>query len=334
MSSAIRKGRRVPFGVVGVMVLVSLSYAAGSVAAPCEDVQLTGLQVFTLNLLFSQFDTRDTSLERVAAFIAEHQVHVILLQEVVGGVVAGTQDSSEDLRDKLAARGAPYALRSRYETGVPGILVVKNAILSRCPILFSLAEPLSIAHEDIGDFPVPIRRQVTMVRISIPQIGNINVYNTHLCADCIPEDRRRQVEELLAFLNRVEGFFGADQPLILGGDFNIDLHTTEHVTQEAYELLLANALVDTYAEVHGCTNCCSPEEGFEGCTLSLPNNPLGGGRTPKRTDYILSRPGQLSPTTSSVVFNNPHEGDVVSDHAGVLTTLAVTNGDISLVAVR
>jgi endonuclease/exonuclease/phosphatase family metal-dependent hydrolase len=101
-----------------MLVVVALSYAAGSVAAPCEDVQLTELQVFTLNLLFSQFDTRDTSLERVAAFIAAHQVHVILLQEVVGGVVAGTQDSSEDLRDKLAARGAPYALRPQLSDRV------------------------------------------------------------------------------------------------------------------------------------------------------------------------------------------------------------------------
>jgi maltose 6'-phosphate phosphatase len=281
MSSAMRKGRRVPFGVIGIMVY--LSCAAVGVAAPCEDVQQKGLQVLTLNLLFSQFDTREESLERVADFIADHQVHLVLLQEVVGGVLAGTQDSSQDLRDKLVDLGISYELRSRYETGVPGILVVNNAILSRCPILFSLARTLSIAQEDTGDVTIPVRRQVTMVRIRIPRVGKINVYNTHLCADCVPADRLRQVEELLEFLNTVEGMFGADKPLILGGDFNINLNTPDEAPQRAYDLL-TSALVDTYAEVNSCTTCCSDAEGFAGCTFGIPGNPFGG------------RPGSCSTT--------------------------------------
>lgn len=337
MSSAMRRGRRIPLGVVGVMVFAYLSCATSAMAVSCEDVQEDGLlRVLTLNLLFSQFDTRDESLEKVAAFIAQQNVHLVLLQEVVGGLLSGTQDSSQDLQNKLEDLDVLYERRSRYETGVSGILVVKNAILSRCDILFSLVKTLSFANEDTGDFTIPVRRQVTMVRIRIPHIGNINVYNTHLCADCVPEDRQEQVEELLEFLNTVEGFFGGDDPLILGGDFNIDLNTPAEAPQSAYDLL-TNALVDTYAEVNGCTDCCSISdiemERFDDCTFGFPDNPFGG-KTPKRIDYIFSRQGQWSPNDSKVVFNDPAEGDVVSDHAGVLTEFNVFDGAIPLVALR
>jgi maltose 6'-phosphate phosphatase len=305
-------------------------------AASCENVH-DGLRVLTLNLLFSQFETRDENLERVADFIAaqsrsQQQVHLILLQEVVGGLLAGTEDSSQDLRDKLAERGELYELRSRYETGVPGILVVKNAILSSCPILFSLAKTLSIANEDTGDFTIPVRRQVTMVRIRIPHIGNINVYNTHLCADCMPADRLHQVKELLEFLNTIEGLFGADDPLILGGDFNIDLNTPDEAPQDAYALLIENRLVDTYAEANDCTNCCSTSniERFDGCTSGI----FDDSGTPKRIDYIFIREEQWSITESKVVFNNSTNGGEVSNHAGVLTTLNVPKGAAPLVALR
>ena len=133
MSSAMRKGRRVPFGVVGVMVFAYLSCATLVGAVPCEDIKQGGfLRVLTLNLLFSELEQRDRRLDRIADFIDratqdKQEVHLILLQEVAGGLLAGTQDSSQDLHDKLAERGESYELRSRYETGVPGILVVKNA---------------------------------------------------------------------------------------------------------------------------------------------------------------------------------------------------------------
>jgi hypothetical protein len=62
MSSAMRKGRRVPLGVVGVMVFAALSCSTSVMAASCENVH-DGLRVLTLNLLFSQFETRDENLE-------------------------------------------------------------------------------------------------------------------------------------------------------------------------------------------------------------------------------------------------------------------------------
>jgi maltose 6'-phosphate phosphatase len=175
-----------------------------------------------------------------------------------------------------------------------------------------------------------------MVRIRIPRVGKINVYNTHLCADCVPEDRQEQVEELLEFLNAIEGFFGGDDPLILGGDFNIDLNAADEATQSAYELL-TSALVDTYAEKNGCTDCCSISDiemgRFDDCTFGFPDNPFGG-RTPKRIDYIFSRKGQWSPNESRVVFNNPAEGDVVSTMQVFLQSSTCLMGLYPLVALR
>jgi maltose 6'-phosphate phosphatase len=148
------------------MVYLSHLFIVSFATAQCQDVAQTGqLRVLTLNLLFSEFEQRDLRLQRVAAFIAQEDVHLILLQEVVGGLAADTQDSSQDLQALLTGQGLAFERQSSFETGVPGILEVKNAILSRCPILFSHSQTLSIVHEQTGGFGILVRREVSMVRI-------------------------------------------------------------------------------------------------------------------------------------------------------------------------
>jgi len=55
------------------------------------------LNILTINLLFSETETRDNRLKTIAEWVANHSVDVVLLQEVVAGFLAGTDNSAEDL---------------------------------------------------------------------------------------------------------------------------------------------------------------------------------------------------------------------------------------------
>jgi len=93
----------------------------------------------TLNLLFSEVKDRELRLERIADFVAQQArlappepVDVILLNEVVGGFLSKTFNSSHDLKQLLAQRG--FKLFSQFQTRqwASGNPFVGNAILSRC----------------------------------------------------------------------------------------------------------------------------------------------------------------------------------------------------------
>ena len=101
----------------------------------------------TINLLFSEIENRDDRLDIIASFAAENNIHVIMLQEVVGGLLVGTNNSAKDLQNLLEGYGKNYNLKTAFETGLPGLLAVANSILSRCEIKFSLVKRLSRASE-------------------------------------------------------------------------------------------------------------------------------------------------------------------------------------------
>ena len=82
-----------------------------------------------------------------------------------------------------------------------------NAILSRHRILFTVAKTLPfVTEEPFEGFEIPLRRKVMMSRIKIPGLGNINVYNTHLCAFCDPNERWAQAQVLFQFKLQPEFF--------------------------------------------------------------------------------------------------------------------------------
>jgi len=96
-------------------------------------------------------------------------------------------------------------------------------VLSRCEIEFSLVTRLPLTSElEFDGQVIPISRNVIMARLKIPEQGNINIYDTHLCARCEIEEREEQLDELLEFVNRMEMNMPGDNPSVLGGDFNSD----------------------------------------------------------------------------------------------------------------
>lgn len=134
-----------------------------------------------------------------------------------------------DLKRLLAKKGMEYNLSYRLANGLPGILTVGNAISSCCKIIFTISKTLPfVSEEPFEGFEIPLKREVMVSRIKIPNFGKINIYNTHLCAFCDPMERLQQTQVLLDFIRTVEKFIWWDEnPVILGGDFNINLNITE-----------------------------------------------------------------------------------------------------------
>ena len=105
-----------------ILFLISPPFSfARSLMAKCNDVATRGyINVLTINLLFSEMEDRESRLEEIADFIkdktkAGDPIDVVLLQEVVGGALAETSNSSMDLNKLLAARGLSYNLNYQFK---------------------------------------------------------------------------------------------------------------------------------------------------------------------------------------------------------------------------
>jgi maltose 6'-phosphate phosphatase len=318
---------------LALLILMANFSLALSWQAQCPDVMERGhLNVLTINLLFSEVENREDRLTIIADFMEEQEregepIDFVLLQEVVEGPLSGTGNSALDLKNLLAERGLGYNLRYRLANGIPGILTVGNAILSRCKIIFTISKTLPfVTEEPFEGFEIPLRRKVMMSRVKIPGFGKINVYNTHLCAFCAPiAERLKQAKVLMDFIEDVEDFIWWDKnPVILGGDFNANLNNLGEIF--VYALITNKGFVDTYATHNDCFSCCiEEEERFAGCTWGVPGNPYAFNPSTwqreeaKRIDYIFIRGKRIRTQDSFVVFNS--HPDWVSDHSGVLTRI-------------
>lgn len=314
-------------GLVALLFLLSPTKVAWSQDAACNDVAERGhLTVLTINLLFSEIETRPQRLADIAAFAAAGEVDLILLQEVVGGALAKTASSARDLQRLLRGQGLVFELRSATEVALPGLLSVGNATLSRCDIVFKLVKLLPPAPEaEIGGQVIELLRNVLMTRIDVPGFGRINAYNTHLCAFCPGGERETQLEQLLEFVNDVERFLPGEDPIVLGGDFNLDIFRDNGAERPLYDSILAEGFTDAYAAAAADPLeelCEDPTVPDEHCTFGA--SALSVGSNARRIDYIFTKNfGQV--LFADVVFNPLVDAGepTVSDHSGVVVRVAL-----------
>lgn len=336
-------------GLLAGLLLAAVPFS-GARAADCNDLDGRGYaQILSLNLLFSEVAQRGARFQAIADFLAglEDPVDFILLQEVVGGALVGTDNSAEDLRDLIEAEtGEDYELRTVFEAGLPGVLATANAILSRCDIRFHFTRFLPLTSEtiELGDLSIPISRNVMMVRVKVPGFGRLNLYNTHLCAgDCTIPELAEQAESAVDFVNDVERFFSffRRRPHILGGDFNQDNFrgsgTPGVFGPELFiydNIVLGEGFQDAYAEGVAapleqlCENEDLPDEH---CTVGV--SALNGNNA-RRIDYLFAR--GFGPVIDGWVVFNPEApgglGPTVSDHAGVLVRVNLPGSNVTLTA--
>jgi maltose 6'-phosphate phosphatase len=231
-------------------------------------------------------------------------VDVLLLQEAAGGLLVKTENSARDLQAILNHHYAlDYRLSTAYATGVPGILTIFNATLSRCAITTSLWRLLPPATElEFQGHAIPVTRSVLMTRLQVPGVGPINVYNTHLCAACEAAERLEQAHTLVYFVQQVEARAPRATAIILRGDCNTDLAHAAPPDEALYRLITAEGPIpfeDSYAVANGAGNPASPrwcirhDNGAidlpEGCTIDVSaiRDPFGGKPEPARLDDLF-----------------------------------------------
>ncbi|MEQ1778041.1 MAG: endonuclease/exonuclease/phosphatase family protein [Nitrosomonas sp.] len=292
----------------------------------CGDVaNRNHLNILSINLLFSEVETREKRLDAIAEFAAKTPVDVILLQEVAGGTLVHTMNSAQDLQEKLRARMHEYDLYTAFEVGLPGVLGVANAILSRCEIDYRVTKRLPHATElKFQGHDIKLPRNVMMTRINIPNSKQLNIYNTHLCAACTQEEFSEQLDVMLPFISKLEASFPPGNFAILGGDFNIDrFRTTPFVERPFYDRIIHAGFFDAYAQNRSLENlCANAKQPDTHCTVEV--STLDAGGSARRVDYIFMNQAK-NVRESRVVFNtliDPSQPSV-SDHAGVFISVAL-----------
>ena len=310
------------------ILLLSSNVSAGwwNTGPECDDVSGRGyLKVLTFNILFlsESYDVR-TRLEPLAAFLNDQNppVDVIFLQEVVGGSLALSEftNSARILKDMLSDE---YNLKTAFEVGIPGVFYTGNSILSRCEIKFSVVKRLPRESEiEILGQVIKLPRNVQMARLKIPDFGKFNAYNTHLCAFCNADERGDQLDVLFNFMDTVENFIPGTNPILLAGDFNIDIFTNDTVDSIRYGnlyhwIVSSEGFDDAYAELISGPLC---DDLDVHCTFGAANTFFDGD--PGRIDYIFKK--RFGDTYNAQVIFNSEVGDVsapVSDHSGVLVEI-------------
>ena len=312
-----------------ILLLTGCAKSGGGGNEPrvqCDDVaDRNYLNVLSINLLFKEIETRDQRLEAVAEFAEKTPVDVILLQEVVGGALVQTENSAEDLQKKLRARNREYDLYTAFEIGLPGLIGVANAILSRCEIDFRTTKRLPHATElNFRGHDIKLPRNVMMTRINIPNSKKLNIYNTHLCAACTAEQLSAQLDVLLPFIGEMEASFPSGNFAMLGGDFNIDRFRVNPFEERPFYDKIVNAgFIDSYAQNRPLESLCTNTEQADAhCTVGVSTLDLGGSA--RRIDYIFMNQ-MKNVRESRVVFNNLVDSSQksVSDHAGVFISVAL-----------
>lgn len=293
--------------------------------AACPDVATSGtLNLMTINLLFSEVEERDERLETIAGFVADNRIDVVLLQEVVSGTLVDTKSSARDLQDILADEHAlSYDLRTAFEAGIPGLLLVGNATLSRCEILFRRVRHLPKASElEIRGRAFGLLRNVLMIRLALPDFGELSVYNTHLCARCPVTERDEQLAAALDFIGEVEDTLPGSDPVVFGGDFNIDIFRDDGVERPLYDRIIESGVIDTAAALEDLEQLCEdPDAPDEHCTVNVSGL---NGTNGRRIDYLFVK--RLGEVQSNRAVFNPRvdpEQPTVSDHAAVVTSIAL-----------
>jgi len=305
--------------------------------ARCDNVAARGhINFLDINVLFSEVESMDKRFEHIADFAAVNNVDVILLQEIVGGSLAETSNSAQDLRAILRIKhDLDFNISTAWEIGEPKIFSSANAILSRCEFLDAQVEPLPRVSESpirVGaeKKAISLRRNLQLAHLEIPERGKINVYNTHLCARCDKEGRVKQLEGLLELINSLEIDMPGDYPSVLGGDFNFDRFDNQGAEKFMWEKVINNGFIDAYADFiisnsggqETLDTLCEDEDNAdEHCTVGVSEL---DGHNARRVDYIFAKSPAII-RAARVVFNDLVNTDepTVSDHAGVFISLEV-----------
>lgn len=209
--------------------------------------------------------------------------------------------------DGIAAQGIPNA-------EINGRLTMRDVILARHGAGVQTwneqgANFNTLLEVPILGTPLPIARGWTATDAKVRGSHPFRFVNTHLEA-FHPLIRQAQAAELVA----PGGPATSDRPVVLVGDLNSDDDTVEGADRLAYELLLANGMVNRSTDdpLSCCLNASEIGE-FDGGSVADFDH---------QVDHIMTRdPGNVKLRSSTVTGLFPVNGFWNSDHAGVFSAL-------------
>jgi maltose 6'-phosphate phosphatase len=292
--------------------------------AQCADIAQKGyVSILDLNVCYTEVVNLEKNFRHIADFVAQNDVDIILLQEVVGSEITGMDNSAIELRKiLLKEHNMRFSATTAWDLGISNFFIDGNAILSRCEIAKTDIKKISTPG-NIGKKQVALSRNVHLAVVSIPGYGNLNVYNTHLCARCKKSERESQLERALSWIEKTNA---GSRLAIFGGDMNFDRIINSGTEAFMWEKIIAAGFIDAYANrmIRNSsetleTLCEDEDNADEHCTKGVTQLDDYNSR---RIDYIFTN----SPATvraARVVFNEMVNSDepTLSDHAGVFIRL-------------
>lgn len=264
------------------------------------------------------------TLEEVARVIADEQPDVVLLQEVDEGAArTDGEDQLARLQDVLDEAFPCHASTFYWKASfvphprIMGAAGMKLSTLSRYRIDSATRHQLAQLPSDLLTRQFHIRRAILETRLPVDGGEDLVLLNTHLDAFAQGTDTMQlQVAETR---NLLDGLSAADQPWVIGGDFNLlppgGQYDRLGPAQQAYyapESELA-VLTDRYDAVPSLEEANGPDA--EQWFTHLPNDPAVEG--PDRTIDFLFHSRDITLGDHTVRRDDTLE---ISDHLPVIAT--------------
>ena len=206
---------RMPASGSGIVWGVSVLYLVGIEPAVAQEPSAR-FSVAVYNIHAGKDADGEDNLSRVTQFIRDHELDLILLQEVDRGTTrSGGIDQITLLADSLDYHWA-FGETLAFQGGQYGI-----AVLSRWPLHADtlLRLPVDPPQERAGGAYEP--RGALYVVLNTP-VGRLHVFNTHL--DPSPNDHHR-IQEVETLVQSATDPSASNGYVLIGGDFNSEPET-------------------------------------------------------------------------------------------------------------
>jgi exonuclease III len=232
--------------------------------------------------------------------------------------IVNLQETFSDYTDEFILKKLNYTTKIRWNNST--FLSLGSGLSSMSK--FPLKKKNFKKFIECATFDCNANKGILFTRVTVPNLGDVDIYNTHYQAEDKYEDIRISANKTLQeFIKENE----VGNLTIITGDFNYPLLDNTDSTSKAYKDLKNRLnVIDTY-------RVANPND--PGFSHDGRNNEYAGEDPPERLDFIFVLPEnrlkdkrsnyKVEILSSKIVFNTPYQGMFLSDHFGINTKLRV-----------
>ncbi len=272
------------------------------------------------------YHIRDRRFTAMVQWINDNKPDIVFIEE--GWNYRGFYSITEAL-----ALATNYDFAYRVGMGVPLMIADSDGLLVRKGLGLSQTDNFTLPHSGMSFgkgngwvLSLAANSYAVGGRITLQDGSPMYVYATHLISNADAQDVEAIHADVVKQAKR--RFEGVDHlQVLIAGDFN------SIPSDPGPKSLINLGYHDTYADAHAgvssqpeaCTSCDDPTSVyFNPMTISPGLFPKQATLSPDhRIDYIFALGPKIKTLASTVVFNQPENHVWMSDHYGVLSTIAV-----------